>query len=368
MEFPFEIGRIFPGKITVIDIKDSSSVKIYDLESEYDDNPANNSNWIYYISGNASLDMQVKWKIEQLEIIIDSLGQASAKAQGLNSPVTTFKKFLNSHHQKIYTIRDLAEPRSVIGMLKVGIKRLFICDELGAQNEVDPICVLDFYIHESKQRSGFGHTLFNAMLQAEKISPEKLAIDRPTFKSLAFFQKHYELSSPLVQPNHYVIFPGFFNGQTVIEKSKCYSSKQNSSGSNFKNEFEALQSVQVPLSSKELQKNKTFSSSFSRNDDAGNGQIFKNQVQKPSNSSCDKFSSGKIKDSKKWGVREALHSYTVDSNNFNEWNASCSSPCSLTPVEDNMSKGVQRKWNSLQSSWNLFGVKPIDYTLYQKQS
>ncbi|KFM81564.1 hypothetical protein X975_04333, partial [Stegodyphus mimosarum] len=74
MEFPFEIGRIFPGKITVVDTKDSS-LKIYDLESEYDDNPVNNSDWIYYTSGNVSLDMQVKWKREQLEIIIDSLGQ-----------------------------------------------------------------------------------------------------------------------------------------------------------------------------------------------------------------------------------------------------------------------------------------------------
>lgn len=38
-------------------------------------------------------------------------------------------------------------------------------DGSGTQHEVEPICVLDFYVHESKQRSGCGKALFEAMMQ-----------------------------------------------------------------------------------------------------------------------------------------------------------------------------------------------------------
>jgi alpha-tubulin N-acetyltransferase 1 len=42
-----------------------------------------------------------------------------------------------------------AEGKSVIGLLKVGVKKLFIRNEIGAIKEISPICVLDFYVHES---------------------------------------------------------------------------------------------------------------------------------------------------------------------------------------------------------------------------
>ena len=32
------------------------------------------------------------------------------------------------------------------------------------QHEVSPLCVLDFYVHESRQRCGHGKLLFEAML------------------------------------------------------------------------------------------------------------------------------------------------------------------------------------------------------------
>lgn len=38
-------------------------------------------------------------------------------------------------------------------------------DSAGVLHEVDPVCVLDFYVHESKQRSGCGRILFEAMLK-----------------------------------------------------------------------------------------------------------------------------------------------------------------------------------------------------------
>ena len=84
---------------------------------------------------------------------------------------------------------------------------------LGGQNEVYPLCVLDFYVHESRQRSGCGKMLFEFMLQDQKASPKYMAVDRPSPKLLAFLRKYYNLSKVIPQVNNYVIFEGFFTGR-----------------------------------------------------------------------------------------------------------------------------------------------------------
>lgn len=56
---------------------------------------------------------------------------------------------------------------SVIGILKVGEKHLYIYDTNGRVHERTPLCVLDFYVHESKQRLGYGKRLFDAMLEVK---------------------------------------------------------------------------------------------------------------------------------------------------------------------------------------------------------
>ena len=42
-------------------------------------------------------------------------------------------------------------------------------------HEVEPLCVLDFYVHESRQRSGCGKKLFEEML---KVCTEKMLYHR----------------------------------------------------------------------------------------------------------------------------------------------------------------------------------------------
>ena len=98
-----------------------------------------------------------------------------------------------------------------MGLLKMGKKNLFLLDRKGDQNEVYPMCVLDFYVHESRQRSGCGKRLFEYMLQDLKVQPRLLAIDRPSPKLVAFMRKHYDLASAIPQVNNYVIYEGFFN-------------------------------------------------------------------------------------------------------------------------------------------------------------
>ena len=54
---------------------------------------------------------------------------------------------------------------AVVGILKMGPKKLFVYDHNGIQHEMQPLCVLDFYVHESRQRTGCGKKLFEHMLQ-----------------------------------------------------------------------------------------------------------------------------------------------------------------------------------------------------------
>jgi alpha-tubulin N-acetyltransferase 1 len=69
-----------------------------------------------------------------------------------------------------------------IGILKIGQKKLFIQNKVGQTIEISPICVLDFYVHESVQRGGHGKHLFEIMLDHQNISPCKIAYDRPSDK------------------------------------------------------------------------------------------------------------------------------------------------------------------------------------------
>lgn len=77
------------------------------------------------------------------------------------------------------------------GLLKVGTKNLYVFDENGETKQVGAMCVLDFYVHESRQRAGLGKEMFELMLERENVAPQKLAIDRPSDKLIAFLRKHY---------------------------------------------------------------------------------------------------------------------------------------------------------------------------------
>lgn len=54
---------------------------------------------------------------------------------------------------------------AVTGMLKTGKKGLYIFDRDGQHYQVSPLCVLDFYVHESRQRTGLGKHIFEHMLE-----------------------------------------------------------------------------------------------------------------------------------------------------------------------------------------------------------
>lgn len=100
--------------------------------------------------------------------------------------------------------------KQVVGFIKVGKRNLFIRGETGGIKEIKPLCVLDFYVHESMQRGGHGKALFDMMLHHEKIGPEKLAYDRPSEKLLSFLGKHYGLKKYVPQNNNFVVYDAYF--------------------------------------------------------------------------------------------------------------------------------------------------------------
>lgn len=62
-------------------------------------------------------------------------------------------KFASCDNHRLYV---KAEGKKVLGILKVGEKTLFYHDNSESIKELKPLCVLDFYVHESVQRGGVG--------------------------------------------------------------------------------------------------------------------------------------------------------------------------------------------------------------------
>ena len=143
---------------------------------------------------------------QNINQILDIMGTASAKAQGLKAIITTPVKFYSSNHRAYFKV----EKNLIIGFLKVGTKKLFIRNDYGKINEIEPLCVLDFYVHESQQRFGHGKSLFEKMLSFEKIKPLKLGYDRPSEKLIKFLSKHYNLNRYVPQNNNFVVFSSYF--------------------------------------------------------------------------------------------------------------------------------------------------------------
>ncbi|KAJ3313831.1 Alpha-tubulin N-acetyltransferase 1 [Boothiomyces sp. JEL0838] len=170
----------------------------------------------------------------------NELGAASARAQSLRGPITTLLKLKTNPDQRLYLMKediqditlksetsrddlymfnsagisgfkDLvnAGKYNIVGMLKVGTKKLFVVDGNNRHIEISPLCVLDFYIDEKLQRQGYGKRLFEFMLAIEFVSPRHLAYDRPSSKFLAFLKKNYNLVDYIPQANNFVIFRQF---------------------------------------------------------------------------------------------------------------------------------------------------------------
>ncbi|CAH1185489.1 unnamed protein product [Phyllotreta striolata] len=194
-------------------------------------------------------DRRALWDtVSKVGEIVNQMGAASAAAQGLNKAITTADRIRNSEHKLYFLIDQKANSGkgAVTGMLKTGNKSLYVFDRDGNHYQVQPPCLLDFYVHESKQRNGLGKVLFEHMLQKEGIAPVQMAIDRPSDKLLGFLNKHYSLRDPVKQMNNYVVFDDFFprRGIPAPEPQQEAAGLRNKNNPNSAN---GLQPVPSPL-------------------------------------------------------------------------------------------------------------------------
>ena len=163
--------------------------------------------------------------------ILNSMGEASSKAQKLNTIITSAHKFFISNHR----IFIKAEQNKVLGFIKVGYKKLFLRDRNYNYHEINTLCVLDFYVHESTQRRGIGKQLFDYMLKFEKKSPTELAYDRPSIKLLSFLKKYFGLNDFIQQSNNYVVFDEFFSLISSSNNNITYDNDTNRAIKNLTN-------------------------------------------------------------------------------------------------------------------------------------
>ena len=168
--------------------------------------------------------------------ILNSMGEASSTAQRLNTTITSAHKFFISNHR----IFIKAEQNKVLGFIKVGTKKLFLRDRNFNYHEVNPLCVLDFYVHESIQRRGIGKQLFDYMLDFEKKMPTELAYDRPSPKLLSFLKKYFGLNDFIPQSNNYVVFDEFFSLISSSKNNITYDNDTNRAIKNLTNDNKNL--------------------------------------------------------------------------------------------------------------------------------
>ena len=105
--------------------------------------------------------------------ILDKMGLASSQSQNLTTISTSFLKFYESNHRIVIK----AQQNKVLGFIKVGTKKLYVRDRYYNYHNVSPLCVIDFYVHESCQRNGIGKQLFDYMVNFERKYPEEIAYE-----------------------------------------------------------------------------------------------------------------------------------------------------------------------------------------------
>ncbi|XP_025414955.1 alpha-tubulin N-acetyltransferase 1-like [Sipha flava] len=169
---------------------------------------------------------------KRVAMIVDEMGKASARAQDLKMPITTAEKLSKSDHTiYLFSEQTNEEKCVVVGILKMGWKKLYLFDKKGSRSEAMVYCLLDFYIHETRQRQGYGNKLFEHMLKDNELEAKHIAIDKPSKKMLQFMQKHYSLKKLVDQGNNFVIFeeffdtPGFMHLQDKFDSTHGYRNK-----------------------------------------------------------------------------------------------------------------------------------------------
>ncbi|XP_004932777.1 alpha-tubulin N-acetyltransferase 1 isoform X4 [Bombyx mori] len=155
---------------------------------------------------------------DSLSKLIDVLGEYSSAAQGLNRVITTGEKLRLCPSHVVYILKDKDAKNGegeAVGMLKIGRKHLFLFDDKEQVRELEPLCVLDFYVVCNRQRTGCGKKLFDFMLKDTESDVHALAIDGPSHKMEQFLKRNYGVERLVRQNNNFAVSPKFFTFTTA---------------------------------------------------------------------------------------------------------------------------------------------------------
>ena len=145
----------------------------------------------------------------QLQEAVDIMGKRSARAQGLKKAITSYVQMTTSDHRLFLLV---ARGGALKGMMRVGQRQLFVRRDGDAPYcQINPTCVLDFYVHESCQRRGEGRQIYDQMIAHEGKQPHELGYDRPSAKFLGFLAKHFGLKGYVPQANNFVVYDQYWS-------------------------------------------------------------------------------------------------------------------------------------------------------------
>ncbi|XP_022124071.1 alpha-tubulin N-acetyltransferase 1 [Pieris rapae] len=168
---------------------------------------------------------------DYLKNVVNWIGEKSTLAQGLSKTLTSTDKLRNSEHI-LYLLKDAAGNNGqgqVIGILKIGVKSLYLYDESMKCLKVNPLCILDFYILEEYQKKGCGKKLFDYVLADQCTTVDHIAIDNPSLKFENFLHKHYNIGKLVRQPNCFAVSARFFENVQSMNGEKETKANQSSS-------------------------------------------------------------------------------------------------------------------------------------------
>ena len=159
---------------------------------------------------------------DEVMSLINHLGMASSRAQGLSHVITTYSSFIHSDCKLYILVSE--DSKKALGFVKVGVRNLFLWDRRGVQHERKTLCLLDFFTHPNCQRQGYGRKMIDAMLADQHKEMKEIPIDRPSTLCLKFMKKHFGLCDYIPQSNNFVVFEQFWNsGSPVLSPSRTAS-------------------------------------------------------------------------------------------------------------------------------------------------
>ncbi|CCD69460.1 Alpha-tubulin N-acetyltransferase 2 [Caenorhabditis elegans] len=153
------------------------------------------------------------WAVAQS---IDCLGEMSSKFHGWKRVITMYDKIVDhDEEQTTYIMWEKVNgSKSILkGLLRVGYKTLYLTDNEQNQYMEKAMCILDFFVVPTEQRSGNGFKMFDEMLKAENVTVDQCAFDKPSAALQQFLEKYYDRKDLVWQSNKYALCSNFFIGR-----------------------------------------------------------------------------------------------------------------------------------------------------------